>query len=153
MANKKIQSYEDKKFDRGDSLVSSLQQAFNDLKYDREKVKSWNMPVCNLEGVTMKILNNTELCLTYHRVEVGSIESMQSLKTGGIKFLKEVEKEIKSRFKKLTGKSLELKKQKEDQNFEQYGRLQADTGYKIRPIGKFFVKDTIHYEYSSDVSL
>jgi hypothetical protein len=159
---KKVLSYEDKKFEQGNSLVDSLQQAFVDFKHDKEKVKSWNMPIAALDGVTMKIVNHNTMCLTYHRVEVGSIESVNPLKDSGKKFLKEVEKELKSRFKKLTGKSLELKKLKEDQDLEQYQRMQADTSWMVgssrhshvtRPIAKFFVRDTVHYTFESDVSL
>lgn len=162
MAKSKVLSYEDKKFDQGSSLVDSLSQAFVDFKHDKEKIKSWNMPIAELDGVTMKILNDREICLTYHRVEVGTIESIAHLESNGKKFLKEVEKELKSRFKKLTGKSIELKKVKEDQSFEQYQRMQADTswmvgssryGYNSRPVAKFFVRDTIYYTYDSDVSL
>jgi SMC interacting uncharacterized protein involved in chromosome segregation len=154
---KKVLSYEDKKFEQGNSLVASLQQAFVDFKSDKEKIKSWNMPIADLNGVTLKILNNSEMCLTWTRVEVGSIEQMATIENNAKKFLKEVEKELKARFKKLTGKSLEVKKKKEDRMFEKYQSLYADTswmlGYGRAPIAKFFVRDTIHYTYSSDVAL
>ncbi len=155
---KKVLSYEDKKFDQGNSLVDSLMQAFVDFKHDKEKIKSWNMPITQLEGVTMKILNDKNVCLTYHRVEVGSIESMYELQTNGKKFLKEVEKELKARFKKLTGKTIELKKTKEDQDFEQFSRMQSDrssygSGGRNRSICKFFVRDTVTYSFEADVSL
>lgn len=162
MNKKKISSYEDKKYEQGNSLVASLKQAFVDFKHDKEKIKSWNMPISELDGVTLKVFNDHEFCLTYHRVETGTIESIAQLESGGKKFLKEVEKELKSRFKKLTGKTLELKKVREDQDFEQYQRMQADTswmvgssryGYNSRPVAKFFVRDTIVYKYESDVSL
>jgi hypothetical protein len=155
---KKVLSYEDKKFDQGNSLVNSLMQAFVDFKHDKEKIKTWNMPISNLEGVTMKILNDKNFCLTYHRVEVGSIESMFELQTNGKKFLKEVEKELKARFKKLTGKAIEFKKTKEDQDFEQFSRMQSDrssygSGGRNRSICKFFVRDTVNYSFEADVSL
>jgi hypothetical protein len=153
MANKKkILSYEDKKYEQGSSLVASLQQAFVDLKYDKEKIKSWNMPIADLSGCTLKIVNDSELCLTYHRVEVGSMDEIARLQFAGKKYLKEVEKELKSKFKKLTGKTLELKKKSEDQNFEKYQHVRLDSSDR-RSIGKYFVKDTILYTYSSDVEL
>lgn len=157
MPKKKVLSYEDKKFDQGNSLVDSLQQAFVDFKQDKEKIKSWNMPVADLQGVTMKIYNDSEMCLTFHRVEVCSAEQLNSVEVNAKKMLKEVEKELKARFKKLTGKPLELKKKKEDRTFEKYQTLYADTswvlGYGRTPVAKFFVRDTIVYDYSSDVAL
>lgn len=155
---KKVLSYEDKKFEQGNSLVDSLMQAFVDFKHDKEKVKTWNMPIAALDGVTMKIVNYNTICLTYHRIEVGSIGDINLLKVSAQPFLKEVEKELKSRFKKLTGKALELKKHKEDQDVEQFGRVQSDTsgvfGYNpSRTMCKFFVRDTVFYTFDSDVAL
>lgn len=162
MANKKVLSYEDKKFEQGNSMIDCLQQAFIDFKHDKEKIKSWNMPIAALDGVTLKIVNYNTVCMTYHRVEVGTIESVTPLKDSGKKFLKEVEKELKSRFKKLTGSILELKKLKEDQDIEQYQRMQSDTSWMVgssrhshvtRPVAKFFVRDTVYFTFDSDVAL
>jgi len=152
---KKVEGYEDKQFDRTKSLYAAVHQVFQDMKNDMYGKHGWNLPIQKLDGCTMKLLNDKEMVLTYHRVESGTIEDVSYRKDEGKEILKEVEKELKKRFKKHTKKALKMKKIRDDHDVEQMSRIQADTswmvgssryGHNARPQMKFFIRDTNVYE-------
>jgi hypothetical protein len=152
---KKIEAYEDQQYQQKKDALSSLAQCFQDLKFDRNSTHTWNKALADVEGVTMKAVGDT-VSLVAHKIVTGTVETIQKDEgPRGKAFLKEVEKELKKRFKKMTGKDLELKKIKEEQQVEKYSVLQADTswmvgssrnGYHGNPICKFIVRDFITYQ-------
>lgn len=153
----KVLSYEDKNYKQKQDIYSSLAQCFQELKYERQSSGAWNLPVQQMESILLKQVGDETFAITFYRVETGTQESMARIGDEGKKIIKEVEKELKKRFKKMTGKTLELKKVKEeDSNFEKMSRLSGETswmlgssryGYGSRPVGRFAVKDTIIYSF------
>lgn len=153
----KVTSFEDKQYSNSQSkraFFDCLAQAFQDLKLEKYSQKSWNVPVEQLKGITMKLMNDHEFCLTYHRVEAGTVEEMAAKKEDGGKFLSKVLQELKKRVKKLHGKTLKTKKIKEDRSIENFTRVHTDVSWQVgaaplhyhsRPQRKFFVKDTAIY--------
>jgi hypothetical protein len=156
----KVQSYEERNYNRKKSLYDVLAQIMQDLKIEQNGMHSWNMPVENLKGITSRIIGDGNLEMTYHRFEVCTIEGLAHREDDGKKFLDIVAKELKKRFKKYTGKTLELKKIRDDQGLEKYSRLQADTswmlgssryGYGARPVGRYLVRNSRIYEFDTEV--
>lgn len=156
----KVVPYEDRNFAQKKSIYSSLAQCISDLKYDRSGRHQWNLAIDKLDGVTIKLLDDENFSLTYYRVETGTVETLARGSNEGLAFLKEIEKDLKKRFKKLTGKTLDLKKVKEDHNLEKISRLSGETswmlgsskyGYGARPVGRFAVRDTIVYAFDPEL--
>lgn len=162
MANK-VLSYEDKQYKNAQSkraMYDCLYQIFQDIKHEK-RGSGWNLPVSAQGGMTMKLIGTDQFTLTYHRVETGTLDEMAKIKTNsGPDVLRVFLSEFKKRFKKSFGKTITIKKMTEDQQFEQYGRMQADTSYSLgsnraglhsRPVCKFFVRDTTLFSFDTDV--
>ena len=155
MAEKKVTGYESEGYKQSKNLYDSIVQAF--INFKAEKGANLNfIAVENLKGVTMKLVSNNMLTLTYHRIENGTTDSLARDVALGANFLKEVESGLKKSFKKLTKKALNLKKVKEDQVTEKYGFMQADTSwvgsgrYSGGPSGRYLVRDMRVYSFSED---
>jgi hypothetical protein len=156
---KKVIGYADKNYQQKKAIYDCLAQALEDLKYDTVAAgHRWNTPVEQVRGLTARLIGEGNLEITYHHVEVTTVEGLARLEEFGKDFLKETEKELKKRFKKLTGKALKLKKIKEDRSFEKQSRVQADTswmlgssrhGYGNRPVGRYLVRDSRVYDISA----
>jgi len=157
---KKVDGYADRNYQQKKNLYDSIAQAFQDMKYGVvHTANSWNVPVEQLKGVTMRMVGDT-LEIAYHHYEVTTVEGLARVEDTGKDFLKETEKGIKKRFKELTKKTLNLKKISEDRVIEKASRLQADTswmlgssryGYGARPVGRYLVRDSRVYEYSAEL--
>lgn len=159
---KKILSYEDKMYqnqDSGKHIYDCIYQAFLDVKAEKRH-GGWNLPVVDQGGITIKFLGENKFCLTYHRVEVGTLEEIAKNKeTSGKDYLKVFVSEIKKKFKALTNNALKLEKGKEDQVVEHYQRMYADTAWfnpsnmparGRSPMSKFFVKDSCVYSFETE---
>lgn len=157
MASKQVDSYEDQKYQQKKSLYDSIVQAFTDFKDENYSHHKWNVHTQDLKGITIKLLNNEHISLTYHRIEIGTTDTLAKDKDKGAAFLKEVEKGIKKHFKKNTKKALKLKKIREDQVIDKYSTLYADTSWIIGtrlhrdPTGKYLVRDTRIYTFDEDL--
>ncbi len=156
----KVLPYEDKNFKQKKDIFSSLAQCFSDLKYEQQSTHKWNLPTDKMNAMDLKLVDEDHLTIRYYRVEVGTVETIKRSSEDGQKFVKEIEKELKKRFKKLTGKVLKLKKIKDDQDIEKMSRLQADSswmlsssryGYGARPVGRFLVKDIALYSFECEL--
>ena len=152
----KVKSYEERNYNRKKAMYDVLAQCLQDLKFEQSGMHGWNVPVEQLKGITSRFDGSGQLEVTYHRYEVGTIEGMAHRKEDGKKFLDIVVKELKKKFKKHTGKVLELKKIRDDQAIDKQSRLQADTawmlgssryGYGSRPVGRYLVRDSRIYEF------
>lgn len=131
-----------------------------DIKVEQNGAHGWNLPIQEMKGVTARLLGEGCLEITYHRFEVCTIEGLARREDDGKKFLQNIVKEVKKRFKKYTGKALTLKKVREDQNIDKHSRLQADTswmlgssryGHGARPVGRYLVRDSCVYEFDIEV--
>lgn len=156
----KVLSYEDKNFNQKKDIFSALAQCFADLKYEQKSAHQWNLPADKLNSMDLRLVDDQHLTIRYYRVEVGTVETVRRSSEDGQKFVKEIEKELKKRFKKMTGKVLKLKKVKDDQDLEKMSRLQSDTswmlgssryGYGARPVGRFLVKDSALYSFDCEL--
>lgn len=157
---KKVLSYEEKNYNRKKAMYDVLAQVLQDIKIEQSGMHNWNLPVEQLKGITSRFDGSGLLELTYHRLEVATIEGMAHKQEDGKKFLETVVKELKKKFKKYTGKTLELKKIREDQAIDKYSRLQADTswmlgssryGYGSRPVGRYLVRDSCVYQFDTEM--
>lgn len=158
----KPQSYEEKNYNRKKAMYDVLAQCLEDLKIEQNGMHSWNVPVEQLKGITFRFDGSGQLEMTYHRFEVATIEGMAHKADDGKKFLDTVVKELKKKFRKYTGKALELKKIREDQAIDKYSRVQADTswmlgssryGYGSRPVGRYLVRDSRIYDFDIELLL
>jgi hypothetical protein len=159
--NKKVVGYADRGYQQKKAIYDCVAQALEDLKYDTTSSgHRWNLPVEQVRGLTARLIGEGYLELTYHHLEVTTVEGLARLEDFGKEFLKETEKELKKRFKKITGKALKLKKVKDDRSFEKASRVQADTswmlssnrhGYGARPVGRYLVRDSRVYEFSASL--
>ncbi len=110
-------------YDVTKELFDSIANAFESIKRDENHDHAWNRPVEKLNGITLKLLNDEQLLLTYHFYEVGSQQDARRKEDEGKIFLKNTVKELKKRFKKITGKALKMKKIQEDASIEAVNRL------------------------------
>ena len=159
---KDVISYADKNYQQKKALFDVIYQCVEDVKYEISNTgNTWNLPVEHMKGVTVRIRDGQLLEVTYHRYEVTTVEGLARLGDDGKKFIKDVTKEIKKRFKKYTGKSLTLKEHESpNPAFEKHSRLTAETswllgssryGHGARPVGRYLVKDIIVYNFSAEL--
>lgn len=156
---KKVLGYEDQGYNPKEALFDGLQQAFENLKQEKFNSGGWNLPAEKISGVTMKLAGDN-LTLFYHHYEISTISDLPFIKDDGIKFLKGIEKELKKKFRSITGKTLKLKKIQDDQIVDKQSRLQADTswqvgsswhGYHGNPKCRFLIRDSITFEIGIDL--
>lgn len=158
----KVLSYEDKMYQNQDPskvVYDCLYQAFLDLKAEKRH-GGWNLPVMEQGGVTMKFLGEGKFCVTYHRVETGTIEEIAKNKqTSGKDYLKIFVNELKKKFKAETKQSLKLNIIDESQLTDPMQHTYADTswmlgsnraGYRGRPTYKFLIRDTNTYSFETE---
>ena len=163
-----VDAYKDRNYDRKKQIFDVLEQSLQDIKYGTSHSSfgsnaihggtSWNKPIKEVKGVTMRFINERYLELTYHHYEVTTLEGLARLGDQGYKFLDEVVKELKKGFKNYTKKTLKLKEVKRDRSYEKHSRLQAETswitssskhGYGGRPMGRYLVRESCVYDFGA----
>lgn len=161
MAN--VISYADKNYQQKKSLYDILLQVFQDWKYGiSHSNTSWSLPVQEIQGATLRLAGNEHLQFTYHHYEVTTVEGLarMNLTKDGQRAIDELMKNLKKEFKKTTGKTLTVKKVKEDQALDKTSRIQADNswmlgsnrnGYGSRPMARYLVRDSALYEFSANL--
>lgn len=160
--NAKVISYGDKNYQAKKNLFDSIAQVIEDIKYTEvHGGHRWNLPVHEVTGLTARLVDGAHLELTYHRFVNGTYEDLarNQLDEDGKKFIKEVVKQLKKRFKDKTGKALTLKEVDEPQRgYDKTGNIQAETawmigssryGYGGRAVGRYLVRDSCIYEFSA----
>jgi len=157
MAEKKVLSYEDRNYQQKKNLYDSIVQAFINMKAEKSAEQKSFVVAEKIKGITLKLVNNEFLSLTYHRYEVGTTDTLARSKDEVNTFLKDIEKELKKSFKKFTKKALKLKKEKEDQVIEKVSMGQADTSWALgssrldnNRAGRYLVRDTRIYSFDED---
>lgn len=124
---KKVKSYQDRAYKQKEDMHSCLAQALEDLKNERSMSHPWSKPVQELEGITMRRSGNEHVQLSYHKIVTGLPHAVAEAEKDSGKFLDEIVSELKKRFKKLSGKPLELKKVSESNNTQKYSRVFAES--------------------------
>lgn len=157
MAEKKVLGYEEKNYQQKKNLYDCIAQAFINMKAEKSAEQKSFIVAEMIKGITLKFVNNEFLCLTYHRYEVGTTDTLARNKDEANTFLKDIEKELKKSFKKLTKKALKLKKEKEDQVIDKISMGQADTSWMVgsskldrNRTGRYLVRDTRVYSFDED---
>jgi hypothetical protein len=161
MAKKKVVSYEEKNYNKKKELYGSIVQCLEDMKFGEVMGGGkWNIPAEKISGLTYRLVGENHLELTYHHYEVTTVEGLAHMDDDGKSFVKEVVKELKKRFRKRTGKALDLKEIKYDRSLEKVSRMQADTswmvgssryGYQQHPAGRYLVRDTSAYSFDEEL--
>src|SRR3990167_8125339 len=99
---KKVQNYEDRKYQQKLDFNSCLQQAFQNMKEERNQF-GWNMLIEELKGVTMQRRGTDGFSVSYHKYFTGTPQDADNYEREAKKFLDGVVKEMKKHFKKLSG--------------------------------------------------
>lgn len=153
----KVVTYSEKNYQQKRSIYDSIAQCIDEMKYNETNGVGWNRALEEMKSVTARFIGNENLELTYHRFEMTTIEGLSRMEDDGKRFLAEVEKELKRRFKEKTGKALKLKMLKADQSNEKYSQLQSDNSWMVgssrhgggSPIGRFLIRDSQVYSFSA----
>jgi hypothetical protein len=135
-------------------LSAIIVQVFQDVKYGVVSTPNrWNKPVEQINGCTLRILNENELELVYHHYEVTTLDELARTKSDGPQFVESLVKELKKEFSNKTGESLKLKKVKEDSSIEKHGRVYADVSYAFggrnSAVARYLIRDRFIYEFSA----
>src|SRR3990167_10440657 len=123
---KKYEDPEKRLYNQKTDLNSCLHQAFANLKQERNQF-GWNKLIEELNGITLRRRGTDMFEVSYHKIYTGLSQDILRHDQDSKKFLDEVIKELKSHFRKLSGKSLEVKKLEEDRSIEKYSRLFAES--------------------------
>lgn len=156
--------YADENYEKSRALYDQIAQVFEDYKYGAvSSGHTWNLPIQEIKGVTMRFRGENLLEITYHRYEVTTVEGMARAKqdNDGLKFVEGVVKQLKKEFKEATGKQLALEKVKDmPWSPEKASRLTADTswmlgssryGHGSRPVGRYLVRSTRVYKFDASL--
>jgi len=157
MAGKtKVLGYEDKNYKQKENILSALQQAYEDIRFNRNSEHGWNRLITDLEGLKMTILPDEMIEITFMRYEMTTPQLLALMERDGSEFFREFEKELKKGFKDITKKTLKLKKKEEDVNYEKVSRMNAETSqfrgadhppsYDLS--GKYLIREKRLYSYS-----
>jgi hypothetical protein len=159
MAKKKVESYEERNYEQKQCIYDSLAQCIQDLKYGEVvTANKWNALAEKIKGFTSRLVGNEHVELTYHHIEVTTVEGLARMEDDGKDFIKEAVKELKKIFKKKTGKALNMKEIKYDRSLEKMSQLQGERNwllgggpYGARPVGRYLVRDSVVYSFNCDV--
>jgi len=158
MAKSKVVSYTDKNYQQSGNIYDTLAQCLDEFKYNSvHSVNSWNMPTNEIQGVTMSLVGENNVRLIYHRYKVGTVEEVakSNMEEEGQKFLKDVVKELKKKFKSKTDKALTMKEVEVENHTDKASRISAETsfiaGSNGRPVGRFLIRDVALYEISASL--
>ena len=162
-AKAKVVPYSEKNYQRKREIYDVIAQCIEDIRYGTiHSAQGWNMLAERVKGITSKFLGEEHLQITYHRYEVGTVEELARIEIDkdGEKFIGEIIKELKRKFKQCTGKALTVKEVKVDQGLEKVSRLSAESSFLLssshrgsagRPIGRYLIRTSVVYEFSANL--
>ena len=156
MLTERKKSEPDKRFVRDEDVYSCIAQSFEDFKQDLNSQHSWNIPIDEADGMSIKYVGENMLVVNYHTIKTCRQEEVISDEDISKKKLDEIVKEIKKRFKKYSKKALDLKKVKESRSVEKHSRVYAENvplfggGYGYgQNIGRFYIINSRVYEFTT----
>lgn len=146
-------SYEDLKYQQKNSLYDTLEQVFQDYKNKKFAVgANFATHADTLRGCTMHLHGTDMIELVTHKYENSTVPELEKLKITGPKFIKEVEKVLKTSFKEATGKALTMTVVKEHPtSFEKASMFSYESISGRRPVARYLVRDAIVYKFSADL--
>ncbi len=155
-------AYKDENYKQGEDVYSSLVQCFEDMK--NAKIRSigstWNVAVESLKGITLKLVGDCHIQLTYTCFQMANPEILKDTHKDMKKFLDEVIKEMKKGFKSKTKTSIVFKKIQEHEGIEKYSQTfgavsNASLGNGPRRAssvaGKYLLRCARVYEFSTSL--
>src|SRR3990167_3108272 len=156
MLTERKKSEPDKRFLREQDVYSCIAQSFEDFKEELNSQHSWNIPLDETDGMSIKYVGENMLVVNYHKIKVGRQEDVILDEDVSKKKIDEIAKEVKKRFKKYSKKTLDLKKVKENRSVEKYSRVYAENvplfggGYGYgQNIGRFYIINSRFYEFTT----
>ena len=156
MLSERKKAEPDKRFAGEKDVYSCIAQSFEDFKADLNSEKSWNIPIDEANGMTIRYVGENLLAISYHKIKIGQQDDIMRDELDSKKMLDEMAKEVKKRFKKYSRKVLDLKKVKEARSVEKFSRMYAENvplfgnGYGYgQSIGRFYVVDSRVYEFTT----
>lgn len=155
-------AYKDENFKQGEDVYSSLVQVFEDMKTAkfRSMGSTWNVAVEALKGITLKLVGDSHIQLTYTCFQMANPEILKDTRREMKKFLDDVVKELKKGFRAKTKTSITFNKTKEYDGVEKYSQhfgavSNASLGNGPRrasPIaGRYLVRCARVYEFSTSL--
>lgn len=154
----KVKSYEEQQYNRKADLLPALQQAIEDVKYNRNSAGGWNRLAHDVGGITMRLLPDDKLELSYSRVLVATRADIVRQQGEGYRFVDEISKEFKKAFRENTKKTLKLKKVDEAESVDKISMLTAASSpfgsfmENGRPYGRMLVRSSIVYDFDTVLS-
>jgi hypothetical protein len=117
-----------KTYDRKDKFYDVFSQAFEEFKYELNGLGNTRFqPIEQVDGITMRFLNKPNMQFSHKKYIVGNHQGMDLIdKSSPKEFFSILEKVLKKKFKELSGYTLEMKKEAEDNDIQFYSKLSAN---------------------------
>lgn len=119
-----------KNYNPKDDYLSSLFNAFDYLKRKMANSVQWNMPVEQMDGLTLTAFGQDKVKLTHSKYIVFNpyTYKMKELPEAN-EFLNAIEKGLIKKYKEMTDTPITLKLYKEDQDIQEYSRISGDASW------------------------
>lgn len=112
------------------NFYDALANAFDELKVEINGRHGWNRPIEQLDGLTLRLLNNGYVQINHAKYIVANRQTLEMKeKVIAEEFITELVKMLKKKFRKLTGVSLDLKEHEKTQDIQLFSKLTPDKSY------------------------
>lgn len=143
------------KYDRTKDVHAALRQAFEDYKIELNGQHKWNRNAEEIEGITMRLMGEDTLEITWHYYDFGTVETLALMEDYAKQYLDDFAKNLKEKFKKSTKVGLKLTKKDSDIIYEKVRNMDSDTSWAFgtktqvtSPLGQYLVRERRTYKYS-----
>lgn len=114
-----------------ESHFDLLMTSFEQVKHEINSQLGWK-PIETQDGLTMAMVGRNLVGLTHTKYVVANPYNMQTKDLpDGDAFLDALMKEVKKRYKELSGNAIEFKKQDTDHNIQLYNKMSPDRSYMM----------------------
>lgn len=119
-----------KNYDPKDDHLAGIFNAFQYLKQKMGSSKNWNMPVEQMDGLTLIAVGQDKIKLTHSKYIVFNpyTYKMKELPEAD-EFLNALEKGLIKKYKELTDSPLKLKLFKQEQDIQEYSKISGDVSW------------------------
>lgn len=119
-----------KQYKLSDSFYDTLGNAFTQIKTEINSCNGWNRPVETVDGCTLDFVSDSLVRFTHSKYVVAN-QYLINVKerAQASEFLDSMVREVLKRFRKLSGYTLELTKQDEQQDVKAYSKISADRSW------------------------
>jgi len=157
MPRKSKKDFEVKHYNQNEDYYAMIMQIFQEMKQEKNNSFGMSMPIEELKGLTIKLVEDDKVEVVYHSYVVTDVYELAKMEQLGTDVLKEVVSQLKKRFKKLTKKTINFKKVEGQVVYEKIGKTCAETspyfGHGLRSTmstttGKYLVREKCLYEFN-----